>query len=286
MTSITDPATASRGRSGSPAFETDRPVRPAAPVGTRGLSLPALPLFVIPACILCILPFAALLWQTGSEGFHLAYGDGDAVQVSLGLGLLAIVIIFLIGTPVALWLARTRSRIKPLIEMIVLAVLLTPPLAMGILLLSVYGPYASVGELLGRIGIVFNNNAGAFVLAQVYGGIAYFIMAATAAFESVPTDAEEAATVLGATGMQTFLRITMPLAARGLLAGLILAWVRVIGEFGVVTIFAYFPQGIPVKLYVNLQNDGVDQVYALLWLMLAVTLPLPLAGLFFLRGRS
>ncbi|MDE1158985.1 MAG: ABC transporter permease subunit [Neorhizobium sp.] len=261
-------------------------MQPAAPVYGRGLSLPALPLFILPACLLCALPFAALLWQTGSTGFQLAYGDGDAVKVSLTLGLVAIVLIFLLGTPVALWLARTRSRVKPLVETIVLAVLLTPPLGMGILLLSVYGPYASVGALLERIGITFSNNAGAFILSQVYGGIAYFIMAATAAFEGVPTDAEEAATVLGATGMQTFFRVTMPLAARGLLAGLIVAWVRVIGEFGIVTIFAYFPQGIPVKLYVNLQNDGVDQVYALLWLMLAVTLPLPLAGLFFLRRRA
>jgi len=50
----------------------------------------------------------------------------------------------------------------------------------------------------------------------------------------------------------------------------------VIGEFGIGMVFAYFPQGIPVKLFVNLQNDGVDAVYALLWLLLLVTLPFPL----------
>ncbi len=55
-----------------------------------------------------------------------------------------------------------------------------------------------------------------------------------------------------------------------------LAWVRAVGEFGIVMIFAYFPQGIPVKLYTNLQNDGVDAVYTLLWMLLLVTLPLPM----------
>jgi molybdate/tungstate transport system permease protein len=273
MTSIIDPIQANWPPAGSMSR-------------SRGLPLAAPALLAVPACILCVLPFAGLAWVTRWDTFHLAFGDGDAVAVSLGLGFVSIVLILLLGTPPALWLARTRSCLKPVVDLLVLAVLLTPPLGMGILLLSVYGPYATVGELLGRIGIELNNNAGAFILSQVYGGIAYFIMAATAAFEGVPVDNEEAAKVLGATGIQTFLRVTVPLAARGLVAGLIVAWVRVMGEFGIVTIFAYFPQGIPVKLYVNLQNEGIDQVYALLWLMLAVTLPLPLAGLFLLKRRG
>ncbi|NUA43517.1 hypothetical protein HAT93_01163 [Dickeya solani] len=68
----------------------------------------------------------------------------------------------------------------------------------------------------------------------------------------------------------------MPQAASGLAAAVAIAWVRAMGEFGIVMIFAYFPQGIPVKLYINLQNDGVDAVYALVWLLLMMTLPLPL----------
>ncbi|BAN97539.1 hypothetical protein E05_27730 [Plautia stali symbiont] len=55
-----------------------------------------------------------------------------------------------------------------------------------------------------------------------------------------------------------------------------LAWVRVMGEFGIVMIFAWFPHGMPAQLYNNLQNDGVDAVYVLLWLLLLFTLPVPL----------
>lgn len=246
---------------------------------------PMLSWLCLPACLLCALPFAVLAGATPWGAVHLAYGDFTAVEVSLGLGLVSMLAILALGLPPALWLARTRSVLRPVVETIVMAVLLTPPLAMGILLVSAYGPYSSAGQLLERIGVTLNNNAGAFILAQVYGGIAYFILASKAAFETVPEETEDAAVVLGATAWQTFWRVTLPLAARGIAAGLILAWVRVVGEFGIVTIFAYFPQGIPVKLFVDLQNDGVEAVYSLLWLMLSFTLPLPLILLALLKRR-
>jgi len=55
-----------------------------------------------------------------------------------------------------------------------------------------------------------------------------------------------------------------------------LAWVRALGEFGAVLIVAYYPQGIPVKLWVNLQNIGLSAVYPLLWIFFLVAMPLPL----------
>lgn len=239
--------------------------------------------FCLPACLLFIVPFVTLAFGTAWSDIHLAYGDGSAVFVSLGLGLLAMALIVLLGLPPALWLARSVSRFKPAIELLILASLLTPPLAMGILLISAYGPYGTVGDLLQRLGVILNNNAAAFVLAQIYGGLAYFILSARAAFEAVPVSNDEAAFVLGATRLQTFWLVTLPLARRGIGIGLIMAWVRIIGEFGIVMVFAYFPQGMPVKLFVDLQNEGVEAVYALLWLMLAVTLPMPLIMLHVLR---
>jgi molybdate/tungstate transport system permease protein len=55
-----------------------------------------------------------------------------------------------------------------------------------------------------------------------------------------------------------------------------LAWVRALGEFGIVLILAYYPQGIPVKLWVNLQDIGLPAVYPLLWVFFLVAMPLPL----------
>ena len=229
-----------------------------------------------PAALLLCLPFFALIRETPWQDFRLAYGDWSAIGVSVGWSGLSLVLITLLGTPLALWLARTASPLKRSVEILVLMTLLTPPLAMGILLVSAFGPYGTLGEPLSRLGLLLNNNIGAFILAQLYGGIAYFVLAARTAFEAVPLTLEEAARGLGCSRRQTFYRVTLPLAARALAAGLAITWVRIIGEFGIVMVFAYFPQGIPVKLFVNLQNDGVNAVYALLWLLLLVTLPFPL----------
>lgn len=193
-------------------------------------------------------------------------------------------VIILIGTPVAWWLARTSGRAGRLGELIVLIPLLTPPLAMGILLVSAWGPYSAPGILLGRAGMSLVNNPAAFILAQIYGGLPYYIIASRSAFAAVPLVLLEAGQTLGAGSWQRFWYLALPVAARGIASAVALAWVRVVGEFGIVMIFAFFPQGMPVKLYVNLQNDGLDAVYTLVWLLLLFTLPLPLYC--FSRARS
>ena len=235
--------------------------------------------------MLLAVPFVALAIETPWRHFRLAYGDWDAVAVSMGLSCLSMTIIVALGMRVAHWLASTQSRMARVAEVLVLVALMTPPLAMGILLATAYGPVGTFGALLARGGILLGNNAPAFVLSQVYGGLPYFILAARAAFEAVPPVLPMAARSLGATPWQVFRRVTLPLARGGLAAGLVVAWVRVIGEFGIVMIFAYFPQGIPVKLYINLQNDGLGAVYALLWLLLVVALPLPILVLMMTRRR-
>ena len=162
------------------------------------------------------------------------------------------------------WRCASRSPLGP------------PPLAMGILLVSALGPYGLVGTWISKLGVTLVNNPAAFVLAQIYGSLPYFIVVARSAFATVPKDILEAGQTLGASGWNRFRYLTLPIAFPGLASAVTLAWVRAVGEFGIVMIFAYFPQGIPVKLYTNLQNDGVDAVYTLLWMLLIVTLPLPM----------
>ncbi|CRL43942.1 Sulfate transport system permease protein CysW [Sodalis glossinidius str. 'morsitans'] len=228
--------------------------------------------FGVPALLLLALPFITLLGVMSWGDFRLAYGDWNAVAVSLGLSALSVPLIVLLGMPLALWLARGASPLRRWAEVLVLIPLLTPPLALGILLVSAYGPYSTLGEVLAAVGLALTNNAAAFVLAQIYGALPYFILSARAAFESVPPSLEDAAKVLGAPPRQVLWRVTLPLARRGLA----IAWVRAVGEFGIVLVFSYFPQGISVKLYINLQNDGINAVYSLICLLLVFTLPFPL----------
>lgn len=224
------------------------------------------------------LPFVGLVLGTPWGRLQLQPGDLDAVRVSLLYTLLAVLIVALAGTPAAWLLARREFRGKGLCELLVLLPLLTPPLAMGLLLSISYGPYGWLGRPLTRVGLELTNTPAAFVLAQVYASAPYFIVAARAAFEAVPRELELMSASLGQSAARTFARITLPLAGLGLAAGLALAWVRALGEFGIVLIVAYYPQGIPVRLWVNLQDSGLQAVIPLLWLLFAVGLPLPLLG--------
>ncbi|MDE2149844.1 MAG: ABC transporter permease [Gammaproteobacteria bacterium] len=222
------------------------------------------------------LPFAGLLWATPWLRLHYAAGDLGALWVSIGYTLLALVIVVALGTPLAWWLARHRFRGKWLVDALVLLPLLSPPLAMGLLLVISYGPYGWVGHPLQRAGLLLTNTPAAFVLAQVYASAPYYVVSARAAFEGVPRELEHIGLSLGRSPWRVFWRVTVPLSTLGLAAGVALAWVRALGEFGIVLIVAYFPQGIPVKLWVNLQEVGLDAVYPLLWTFFAVALPLPL----------
>lgn len=226
---------------------------------------------------LLVLPFASLLFTTPWMKLHFQPGDGAAIGVSIAYTLAALGIVIALGTPLAWWLARHQFRGKLLVDALTLLPLLAPPLAMGLLLSMVFGPYGWAGEPLRHLGLELTNTPQAFVLAQVYGAAPYYIVTARAAFEGVPRELEQMALTLGRSPWQSFWRVTFPLAGLGLASGLALAWVRAMGEFGIVLIVAYFPQGIPVKLWTNLQDSGLDATYPLLWLFFVVALPLPLA---------
>ncbi len=87
----------------------------------------------------------------------------------MGLGGVALCITVAIGLPVAWWLSQASGRRRLLGELLVMIPLLTPPLAMGILLVSALGPYGLVGTWVTRLGVTLVNNPAAFVLAQIYG---------------------------------------------------------------------------------------------------------------------
>ncbi len=191
--------------------------------------------------------------------------------------------IAVLGTPLAFWLATASSRLRSGAQFFLLLPLLTPPLALGILLAAFYGPIGPAGTLLGRLGLMISNNPAAFLIAGLYAGMPTFVIAARTAFAEIPAEYAEQARTLGVGRGVIFRAITLPLAANGLGAALALAWVRGVGELGIVLIFAYFPQGMPIRLWVNLQDSGLDATFPLLWVFLAAALPLPL---WLLRRRT
>jgi molybdate/tungstate transport system permease protein len=198
-----------------------------------------------------------------------------SVRVSLLLTTCAMFIIVAIGTPVALYIARCGTRERLVWQAVLLIPILLPPLALGILFALAFGPYGAVGASLQRFGIVMTNSATAFVSTQIYVGMGYYVLGAVAAFDSVPVILQKQAALLGLAPWKVFLRVTLPLARLGLAVALSITWIRTISEFGAVVVTAYYPSGIPVQLWVNLQSLGLPAVMPLLIVFLAVSLPLP-----------
>jgi len=226
---------------------------------------------------LLLYPLTALLarigpWQWGAEvrGPALA-----SARISLLLTALAMIVIVAVGTPIAAYITRCSARERLLWQAILLVPILLPPLALGILLTLAFGPYGAVGAWLERYGIVMTNSSTAFVTTQVYVGMGYYVLGAVAALDAVPALLQKQAALLGLPPLRVFLRVTLPLSRLGLAVALSIAWVRAIGEFGAVVVTAYYPSGMPVQLWVNLQSFGLPAVMPLLVVFLSAALPVP-----------
>lgn len=206
------------------------------------------------------------------------WGDGsvaiDAVRVSLVFTAIAMLIVVVLGTPMALYVARAPARERLWWQAILLISVLLPPLALGILLSLAFGPHA-LGALLERAGLRMTNTPLAFVVTQVYVSIGYYVLGAIAALDSVPAALEIQGGLLGHDRWNVFWRVTFPIARLGLAVALSLAWVRALTEFGAVVITAYYPAGMPVAIWTSLENFGLPAVMPLLILFLVAALPLP-----------
>jgi molybdate/tungstate transport system permease protein len=198
----------------------------------------------------------------------------SALRVSLALTLFAMAIVVAAGTPMALYIARSSPRERVTWQALLLLSVLLPPLALGILLSLAFGPHG-LGPLLGRFGLVMTNTPFAFVVTQVYVSIGYYVLGAIAALERVPRALEVQAGLLGHAPWNVFQRVTFPLARLGFAVALSLAWVRALTEFGAIVVTAYYPAGIPVAIWTNLENFGLPAVMPLLVAFLFTALPLP-----------
>ncbi len=222
------------------------------------------------------MPLIGLLTGGDWSPKNLNPGDLWAIATSLIGGAAAIIIVALAGTPLAYYLARRPGRLSAIAEALVLVPMLMPTLALGILLTAFYGPAAPAGALFARLGLVLTNTPAAFLLAALYAAFPTYIIAARSALVEVPRDLEQIARTLGDPPLRVFFRVTLPLASRGLAAALALCWVRALGEFGIVLIIAYYPAGMPVRLWTDVEDLGIQAVFPLVAAFLLATLPLPL----------
>lgn len=180
-----------------------------------------------------------------------------AVGVSVVTATVSTAIAAVLGVPLAYILARGDFRGKALVAAAVYLPLVVPPLAGGLLLLTVFGPHGFLGGWFDARNIQIADAWPGIVLAQVFVAAPFLIVAAQVAFAGVDPALERVSYALGVPPLATFFRVSLPLAWPGILAGLPLVWLRALGEFGATVMLAYHPYSLPVYLFVQFGAQGL-----------------------------
>jgi molybdate transport system permease protein len=161
--------------------------------------------------------------------------DLAAVRLTLELATVVTVLLLVVGTPIAWWLARTRSRLRHAVGAIVALPLVLPPTVIGFYLLLLLGPHGPVGRLTEALGIgLLPFSFGGLVLASVCYSLPFVVQPLQNAFEAIGPRPLEVAATLRASPWDAFWSVAVPLARPGFLSGAVLGFAHTVGEFGVV----------------------------------------------------
>ena len=186
--------------------------------------------------------------------------DWQAIWLTAKLAAIVSAILLVVSLPLAHWLTFSRRRWTFLIESVVSLPLVLPPTVLGFYLLMAMGSRSPLGrwwmEWTGH-GLAFTFEG--LVIASVLYSLPFAVQPIAAAFAQVEPSLREASGILGASGLRTFVRITLPLSIEGVLAGLVLSFAHTVGEFGVVLMVGGNLPGITRTVSIAIY----DQVQAL-----------------------
>lgn len=201
----------------------------------------------------------------------------EDIRVSLQVAGLSTLICIVVGLPLAWLLARYRFRGRVLLEIAVTLPLVLPPTVVGYYLLRALGRGSTVGRFLEDelgLSVVFTWYGAALAAAIV--SIPFLIRTAQAAFELVDPELEQVAQTLGRSRLGVFRAITLPLAARGIAAGIALAFARAIGEFGATVVLAGNIPGktrtLPISVYDAVQAGDIARANATALVLIGISL--------------
>jgi len=241
-----------------------------------GKLLVALPAALFIAFILA--PVSALFVRSSPVAFLAALQQAD-VQEALRLSALTTAITLVcavaFGTPIAYLLARWSFPGRTLLDTFVDLPIVVPPAVAGVALLIAFGRRGLFAPALAAAGIQLSFTTAAVVLAQLFVASPFYIRAARAGFVAVDRRIEEASAVLGAGRLETFWRITVPLALPSLIGGAVLTWARALGEFGATIMFAGnlvgVTQTMPLAVYLKLESGDLPAALAISVVLVAAS---------------
>jgi molybdate transport system permease protein len=200
----------------------------------------------------------------------------SALWLSLRTGVAATALCVLLGVPLAVLMARSSARVAQLLRALIAVPLVLPPMVGGVALLFLFGRTSPIGQFIDSLwGITLPFSTAAVVIAQSFVALPFLVLSVEGSLRAAGAGYEQAAATLGAGRWMVLTRITLPLAAPGLVAGVILCFARAIGEFGATALFAGNAPGItqtmPLAIYTafNGAGTGRDSAVALSLLLLA-----------------
>jgi molybdate/tungstate transport system permease protein len=207
----------------------------------------------------------------------------DAFILSLITATISTAILSFFGIPLAYLLARySNFRGKFILRVIIIIPLVLPPLASGALLLGMFGPTSPIIQAFPQVE--FTQSILGVIIAQTYVASPFMILVSQAAFESIDKTYENIARVLGKNNLQTFFRVSLPLAKTGIIVGVMMSWVRAVGELGATIMMTYNPHTISIQIFEDNAIGGLTQ--AVPGILLVITLPILVMVVFYVTRKN
>ena len=190
----------------------------------------------------------------------------EPVWLSLELAAVTTVVLIALSTPLAWWLARTKSPLRAPISAVVTLPLVLPPSVLGFYILVAMGPHGPIGQLTQSLGLgLMTFSFSGLVVGSLIYSLPFAVQPLQAAFESIGTRPMEVAATLGAKPIDAFFSVVVPLARPGFLTAMILTFAHTIGEFGVVLMIGgnifFFNETATTEIYTFVEAMEYDKAH-------------------------
>lgn len=209
--------------------------------------------------------------------------------LSIQLAGITTALLMIIATPIAWWLAQSSSRWKPVVQTTVALPIVLPPTVMGFYLLILLGPGGAIGSWWVELtGSALTFSFAGLVIASCFYSLPFAVQPLVVAFESLGERNLEAAWTLGASRLDAFFSVALPLSMRGYLSAMVLSFAHTLGEFGVVLMVGGNIPGetrvISIAIYDQVESLNYSAAHQLSALLLVVAF-IALFAMFFVNRR-
>lgn len=220
--------------------------------------------------LLLLVPVGMIFYRTFEDGFSAAWSavtEPDALhalKLTLEVAAIAVVLNTIFGVATALTLVRSNFRGKALLNILIDVPFAVSPVVIGLSLILVYGQTGWFGDWLAEHGIQIIFSVPGIVIATIFVSLPFVVREVVPVLHEIGDEQEQAAQTLGASGWQTFWRVTLPAIRWGVAYGVVLATARALGEFGAVSVVSgrVVGQTQTLPLYVGQQFENFDKTGA------------------------